>query len=40
MGLGVPIAKDVAERMLENGLPIDTDILNEEELIDRLCQLL
>lgn len=40
VGLGVPRAKDVAERLRERGLPIDADILREEELIDRLCQLL
>lgn len=39
MGLDVPVAAELATRLHEKGLPVQTDIITKEELGDALCQL-
>lgn len=38
-GLEVPAATELAYRLKKSGIPIKTDILTKEELVEQLCQL-
>ena len=40
IGLSVPTATMIAEELARRGVPIDTNIMNREELVEALCRLL
>ena len=39
MGLDVPVAAELAERLRQKGIPLPASIITEKELGDALCQL-
>ena len=39
MGLDVPVAAELAERLRQKGIPLPASIITEKELGDELCQL-